>query len=221
MNDALSATPYGLAAKGWTVLRPQAREALIEHLTQLGLVVQTTEITPKANAKAALATDKEMQLHTDHPRARWISWECVRQSSEGGFSLLKDTKPALDSLTPAERHELRELSIRTHVVFHDDAGAYPVLRNDGDGADWVYFTPWMTDGHSSPAFRKFIQALEATPTQSVRLHPGESLLIDNGRMLHGRSALGGDKDRLLIRRWIASPFDTFGRTRGREANAVG
>jgi len=41
------------------------------------------------------------------------------------------------------------------------------------------------------------------------------------RSLHGRSALGGDKDRLLIRRWIASPFDTFGRTRGREANAVG
>jgi hypothetical protein len=40
-------------------------------------------------------------------------------------------------------------------------------------------------------------------------------------MLHGRSALGGDKDRLLIRRWIASPFDTFGRASSREANAVG
>ncbi|NBV56031.1 MAG: glucose-6-phosphate isomerase, partial [Verrucomicrobia bacterium] len=29
------------------------------------------------------------------------------------------------------------------------------------------------------------------------------------------------KDRLLLRRWIASPFDTFGRASGREANAVG
>jgi alpha-ketoglutarate-dependent taurine dioxygenase len=210
-----------LTAKGWTILRPQAPEALLKKLAQLGPVVQTTEITPKAKARAALATDKEMQLHTDHPRARWISWECVRQSSEGGFSLLKDTRPALDSLTSAERTELRNLSIRTHVVFPDDAGAYPVLRNDFDGADWVYFTPWMTDGQSSPAFRKLVLALEATPTLSVRPHPGEFLLIDNGRMLHGRSALGGDKDRLLIRRWIASPFDTFGRTCDREANAVG
>lgn len=208
-------------AKGWTILRPQAREDLLAGLAQLGPVIQTTEITPRVNAKAALATDREMALHTDHPRARWISWECVRQSSEGGYSLLKDTKPALDSLTESERDKLRVLSIRTHVVFPDDTGAYPVLRQDGDGADWVYFTPWMTDGQSSPAFRKFIRALEATPTLTLRLYPGESLLIDNGRMLHGRSVLGGDKDRLLIRRWIASPFDTFGRTRGREANAVG
>ena len=207
--------------KGWTILRPQANATLLADLARLGPVIQTTEITPRANAKAALATDREMQLHTDHPRARWISWECVRQSSDGGYSLLKDTKPALDSLTGAERDELRALSIRTHVVFPDDTGTYPVLRNDEDGSDWVYFTPWMTDGQSSPAFQKFIQALEVTPTVSVRLYPGESLLIDNGRMLHGRSALGGDKDRLLIRRWIASPFDTFGRTSDREANAVG
>jgi len=216
-----SPSQAAIATKGWTVLRAQVSEALLAELAQLGPVIQTTEITPRANAKAALATDKEMQLHTDHPRARWISWECVRQSSEGGYSLLKDTKLALDTLTTAEREELRSLSIRTHVVFSDDTGAYPILRNDGDGSDWIYFTPWMTDGQSSPAFRKFTQALEATPILSVRLYPGESLLIDNGRMLHGRSALGGDKDRLLIRRWVASPFDTFGRASDREANAVG
>ena len=220
MNNSLPSSA-AIATNGWTIVRPQAREALLAELAQLGPVIQTTEITPRANAKAALATDQEMQLHTDHPRARWVSWECVRQSSEGGYSLLKDTKPALDSLTGSERDELRSLAIRTHVVFPDDTGAYPVLRKDGNGADWVYFTPWMTDGQSSPAFRKFLQALEASPTLSVRLYPGESLLVDNGRMLHGRSALGGNKDRLLIRRWIASPFDTFGRASSREANAVG
>jgi alpha-ketoglutarate-dependent taurine dioxygenase len=220
-KETTSINPMIRLAKGWTILQPQGRESLLTRLAEVGPIIQTTEITPRANAKAALATDKEMQLHTDHPRARWISWECVRQSSEGGYSLLKDTKPALDALTTAEREELRALSIRTHVVFSDDTGAYPVLRNDRDGSDWVYFTPWMTDGQRSPALQKFIQAHEATPTLSVRLYPGESLLIDNGRMLHGRSALGGDKDRLLIRRWIASPFDTFGRASDREANAVG
>jgi len=218
MNELLT-SPTGI--KGWRTFSPQTCPSLLTVLGLLGRVIQTTKISPRANAKAALATEKEMQLHTDHPRARWISWECVRQSSEGGYSLLKDTKPALDSLSSAEREELRSLRIRTHVVFPDDTGAYPVLRQDGDGSDWVYFTPWMTDGESSPAFCKFIQALEVTPTLTLRLYPGESLLIDNGRMLHGRSALGGDKDRLLIRRWIASPFDTFGRASSREANAVG
>ena len=218
MNELLT-SPTGI--KGWRTFSPQTCPSLLTVLGLLGPVIQTTKITPRANAKVALATDQEMALHTDHPRARWISWECIRQSSEGGYSLLKDTKPALDSLSPAEREELRSLRIRTHVVFPDDTGAYPVLRQDGDGSDWVYFTPWMTDGESSPAFCKFIQALEVTPTLTLRLYPGESLLIDNGRMLHGRSALGGDKDRLLIRRWIASPFDTFGRASSREANAVG
>lgn len=221
MSNTHTSPSAAFISKGWTILQPRKQHALLAELAELGPIIQTTEIAPRVNAKAALATDKEMALHTDHPRARWISWECVRQSSEGGYSLLKDTKPALDSLTESERDELRALAIRTHVVFPDDTGAYPVLRKDGDGADWVYFTPWMTDGQSSPAFRKFLQALEATPTLSVRLYKGESLLIDNGRMLHGRSALGGDKDRLLIRRWIASPFDTFGRASSREANAVG
>ena len=104
-------TTSPILTKGWTIVRPQVREALLAELAHLGPVIQTTDITPRANAKAALATDKEMQLHTDHPRARWISWECVRQSSEGGYSLLKDTKPALDSLTEAERAEIG----RAHV----------------------------------------------------------------------------------------------------------
>ncbi|MFM9000965.1 MAG: hypothetical protein ACKORB_05000, partial [Opitutia bacterium] len=64
-------------AKRWTILRPQGRESLLAQLAELGPIIQTTEITPRANAKAALATDQEMQLHTDHPRARWISWECI------------------------------------------------------------------------------------------------------------------------------------------------
>ena len=124
MNEYPLVSADGLKSKGWTVLQPKVSESLLASLTQLGQVIQTTEITPRANAKAALATDKEMQLHTDHPRARWINWECIRQSSEGGYSLLKDTKPALDYLTASERDELRVLSIRTHVVFPDDTGAY-------------------------------------------------------------------------------------------------
>jgi hypothetical protein len=34
-------------------------------------------------------------------------------------------------------------------------------------------------------------------------------------MLHGRTAIGGDKDRLLIRHWIGHPKDNFDREGGR------
>ena len=120
----------GLTAKGWTVRPPQARTALLAELAELGPVIQTTEVTPRANAKAALATDREMQLHTDHPRARWISWECVRQSSEGGLQPAQGhASRRWIRLTAAERDEAPRISPFAHTSsFADDTGAYPILR---------------------------------------------------------------------------------------------
>jgi hypothetical protein len=80
-----------LRLNGWTVINSNTHENTFSFFKDFGPVIQTAEVCPKDNSKAAVNTVNEMQLHTDHPRARWISWECIRQSSEGGYSLLKDT----------------------------------------------------------------------------------------------------------------------------------
>ena len=173
-------------------------------------MIQTAEVCPKIDSRAAVNTVNEMELHTDHPRARWISWECVRQSSEGGYSLLKDTYLALKNIPSNTLNELTKVLINTHhKVFNDDLETYPVLREDGDKSNWVYYTPWFDKNTGNKAIEEFLLEIEKCPLTKIRLKPGDILIIDNGRMLHGRTAIGGDQNRLLIRRWIASPFDKF------------
>lgn len=203
-----------LNTNGWTILRSSSPSATKIAVWALGPIIQTTKVAPRPNPKGALATDLEMQLHTDHPRAFLIAWHCVRQSSEGGLSLLKDAGKALEMLSPETRSELRETTMGTHQVFPDDAARYPVLRNDCEVANWIYYTPWMRRDGANEALDAFAAALEQVETTAVRLEPGQVLLINNTRMLHGRSAIGGDKDRLLIRHWIGHVKDTFDRNSG-------
>ena len=194
-----------LKQKGWAVIPADNSNVISE----LGPVIYTAEIKPQKNARAKYSTTHEMELHTDHPRARWISWECIRQSSQGGYSLLKDSYEALKTFSIDEKGELENTLVNTHKVFLDDSSKYPLLRKDIDGSDWLCFTPWMIGEINSPIFQKLKSALDSLPIISVKLNPGEILIVNNARMLHGRTAISGDQNRLLIRSWIGSPFDNF------------
>ena len=203
-----------LSRNGWTMLKTDSPELTKHAVWALGPIIQTTKVAPRIDAKAALSTDREMEFHTDHPRALWIAWHCVNQSSEGGFSLLKDGWEALAMLDAATRDRLREVTIASHQVFAGDLERWPVMRDDLGIRGWLYYTPWLRGQIADPALDAFAEALEKVKTVKVHLKPGEALLINNARMLHGRSAIGGDKNRLLIRHWIAHPQDTFDRDSG-------
>ena len=199
-----------LRLHGWTLIKSNTHENVLSVFKNFGPVIQTAEVCPKIDSRAAVNTVNEMELHTDHPRARWISWECIRQSSEGGYSLLKDTYLALKNIPSNTLEELTKVFINTHhKVFNDDLETYPVLREDGDKSNWVYYTPWFDRNSGNKAREAFLLEIDKCPVIKIRLQPGDILLIDNGRMLHGRTSIGGDQNRLLIRRWIASPFDKF------------
>jgi len=189
-----------LRETGWTVFNspsPETTKAATRAIH--GKVILTTRVEPRVDAKAALASDREMELHTDHPRVHWIIWHCVRQSSEGGISLLKDARKALHQLNPTNLRALRETTMGTHKVFPGDKERYPVLRRFGDTPDWVYYTPWFRREGADCNLDAFAKELDKVETIQVRLLPGQALAINNARMLHGRSAIGGDRDRIHIR----------------------
>jgi alpha-ketoglutarate-dependent taurine dioxygenase len=76
------------------------------------------------------------------------------------------------------------------------------LSNDG-----LYWAPWRRrnphERHGWAIFQKFKQLTEQTvEAMRLRLQPGEMLLVDNRRMLHGRAALPPHSRRLLHRWWI-------------------
>lgn len=203
-----------LNQNGWAILNSSSLEMTKIGVWAIGPIIQTTKVTPRPEAKAALATDREMDFHTDHPRAFLIAWHCVRQSSAGGYSLLKDGHKALAKLDPATQERLREATMGAHQVFKGDLERWPVVRDDLGCRNWIYYTPWLRRDGADAALDAFATALEEVETVRIRLEPGQVLLINNTRMLHGRSAIEGNKDRLLVRHWVGHPDDTFDRDSG-------
>lgn len=204
-----------LRETGWTVFDSPSPEATLASTCALdGPVILTTHVRPRPDAKGALATDLEMELHTDHPRARWIVWHCIRQSSEGGVSVLKDARAAFFRLSIPDQAELEVTTMGSHKIFPGDKERYPVSRIYGDIYEWIYYTPWLRREGANKALDAFAAALAETPEVRIRLKPGQALAVDNTRMLHGRTAIGGDRDRHLVRHWIGDARDNFSPGRG-------
>jgi alpha-ketoglutarate-dependent taurine dioxygenase len=198
-----------LTEKGWITFESSSPEATAFTISALGPVIQKTDVQPRLNARAALATDLEMELHSDYPRACWIAWHCVRQSSAGGMSLLKDARRALLTLPPETRLALETITMGSHQVFPNDPVRFPVVRQEWGIKHWISYTPWFRREGANEALDAFVVALQEVETETVLLKPGQVLLIDNTRLLHGRTGIEGDKDRLLIRHWIGHPQDHF------------
>ncbi len=192
-----------LSFRGFALLRDLSEDSAVDSVNGLGDVLLRTDICPKANARGDVSTDLPMDLHTDHPRARWIAWHCIRQSSEGGESLLVDSVPLIARLTNHERDTLRNTQARTHLVFPADRPTHSVLSPVKEGADRIYFAPWLISAEASQPLRRLGSLIANAERISIRLKQGDLLVIDNTRMLHGRKAIRGDRDRLLRRYWIS------------------
>jgi hypothetical protein len=194
-----------LERDGYALIR-NGGEELAERLTgQLGSVVDQTDVTVDETTEQMVTSSRELGLHTDHGAVDYILWRCVRQSDEGGLSRLVDTRGVLDGLSADQREALQEVYLTEHRVFKDDPEKRPLLRQE-DGAEKVYYSFWLLDEdlneRQTDAVEAFRRGVEQAEEVSVRLQPDDLLVIDNRRILHGRSAVEGNKDRLLERYWI-------------------
>ena len=171
---------------------------------RLGEVVTQTDVTIKHQGRGPLVTsDKALGLHTDHHAVKFVLWHCIRQSSQGGYSLLSDFDEFSHALPPNHIETLKGTLLYEHDVFSSGNTACPLLRTDEDGKLKVYFSFWHVSGDDkdNEAVRLF-HSLAKQYTWKYRLSAGDILIIDNQRMLHGRTDITGDKERLLKRFWI-------------------
>ncbi len=192
-----------LEAEGRMHLEAMPYSAFREAITKLGTIIQRTEVRVRPESKAMVTSARSLDLHTDHHAARFIAWYCHRQSDEGGESLLLDARAAFDRLPPMHRDRLFNLHLHEHKVFPDDPGSWPFVLYD-QGRLRFYYSFWLTNpsDRDEPAYRAFQEALASMPPMELKLRPGDALIIDNHRMLHGRTAIGGEGDRYLERFWI-------------------
>jgi gamma-butyrobetaine dioxygenase/trimethyllysine dioxygenase len=196
-------------------------EALIDALTARGLrVIPThfgriedlrTDNTTNANTDQLGYTDAAIELHTDQPildePPRYQLLHSIRAADAGGDSLLADARAAFHYLA-AEDAGAAELLRTTPVVFHRRQRAFErtvttPLIVDEPGRFQVrssYFTlapfrlPFARMDAWYRAYDRFTRLVrDPRYRYQFALAPGDALLYDNHRVLHGRTAFHGPR----------------------------
>ncbi|MCG8419594.1 MAG: TauD/TfdA family dioxygenase [Proteobacteria bacterium] len=171
----------------------------------LGRTTTISEICRDKRRKHMLKSNRAMTPHTDSPYVDFIAWYCARPSSQGGESLLVDVSAVINTLRRDHVIALQATAIRVPDVAKSSSqpATHALLSTDR-----VYYADWLVPAHvaAMPALRAFRQAVRNTAWIRLSLRAGQALIIDNRRILHGRTSFqdSGGQSRLLIRHWIVS-----------------
>ncbi|PYP88388.1 MAG: hypothetical protein DMF61_07295 [Blastocatellia bacterium AA13] len=156
-------------------------------------------------------------FHTDNIRVDVVSFYCVEQDATDGALLLLDLRDV------AERFKQEELNILSGI----DLWAPPVTETGAGKEDFFYLAPLLSRGETScrvyyipwllrdsyekqesellARFSDYVREKSDAQTIRVPFQRGESVFIDNHRMLHGRAAIAENSRRHLIRIYLSVP----------------
>lgn len=189
-----------LVKDGFAVIDGVRLEGYDAWCGQFGRILDSTVVQWRPDARTYLSGHEEVPLHTDHPKVETISWLCARQDVSDGTSILVDARRAI--LEGGVVEELAGLELECPVLESlEPAMTWPVCSGPGPN---VYYSPWRTPrGPNLKAWNHLQACINQAPRIAIRLRPGQVLVIDNRRMLHGRSAVQEGSARLLHRRWMS------------------
>ena len=174
----------------------------------LGRIVRREEIALYRSTRGAHRPGP-LGLHTDPAHVATIAWWCKQPAAEGGATQLLDLAAVFSDMPRADQALLRHVRLRSPdpdggppriVPFVSWMGADPRLFY----ADWQVLP--ISDRPTNAAWKRLrahIEAAANTHAFGIRLEPGQVLVIDNRRFVHGRGRLPPDSPRCLLRLWIA------------------
>lgn len=192
-----------------------------------------TDNTTNTNTDQLGYTDAGIDLHTDQPfldaPPRYQLLQGIRAADSGGESILADAQAAFTYLTALDRDAAARLR-STPVRFHREQKSFEreviaPLVTVAEGRFQIrssYFTaapyqlPFDEMESWYRAHDRFIRLVRDPQHQyRFRLAPGDTLVYDNHRMLHGRTAFRGP-------RWVRGVyFDPAGEPRGADQDRTG
>lgn len=162
-----------------------------------------------------------LPLHTDGSGeedrvVRIVGMLCERQAPSGGVSTLADSMPVLEQLTAAELQLLQQDWPRRHPYRQDSPLTHkPILswRREGrpafdyGSARLRWGLESLPDGPDRQARTALLARVDRELERrsvSLRLLPGEALIVHNQRWLHGRTAFEDDplQPRCIRRIWV-------------------
>lgn len=201
IDDALAA----LSSQGFALLQRATPASVTTCLDRLGRIIHRLDVRPRCHSRGLVTSLRELPPHTDHHRAKWIAWHCITPAKCGGTSIVVDARVAYANLTRKHQHALARIQLFEHDVFDDAANHHPLVTTVNNTPAF-YYSYWLFDAPLAPteqsALDAFRRAIDAAPHHGRLLAPGDLLIVDNHRVLHGRSEFR-DKHRHLRRLWLA------------------
>ena len=193
-----------LESKGWSHF--SVREENLETLFDvLGHVIMENDVCVNPKSPSLVTSTEALPPHTDHHLAHYILWHCIIQDSHGGHSIIVDGLNVFRSMDQEIQELLRSINLIEHSVFKNDLESHPMISSTSLG-DRIYYSFWLANekltGEQKRAFNTFNNVVIDTKPIRIKLEPDECLVVDNGRILHGRTSLIKDSNRLLKRYWI-------------------
>ncbi|MDH6709203.1 hypothetical protein P3T27_005949 [Kitasatospora sp. MAA19] len=158
--------------------------------------------------RGTLPLHTECAQHPDPPRLLLLA--CARAGDTGGESLLVDGQAVLAELAAHHPAAIEALSAERAAYFGGSGGHFAPVLQQLPASRWrlrlrqdglARFSP-EADAHL-PALRKAIDR----NTRRLRLAPGQGVVLDNHRLLHGRTAFSGER---LILRALGDPHSALG-----------
>ncbi|CAN0620191.1 putative TauD domain-containing protein [Burkholderia multivorans] len=199
---ALDLVINALDHDGFVTLRLSKRSEAVVLSKLLGEIMCETQVRI-GSARTYLSKPDAIPPHTDHPDARFITWYCNKSDNSGAGAIrLVDAHAIIDSMPVALMHELSSLQIACPTLLGiEPAGTYPLYNMN---ARKVFYAPWLCDYfRSTKALLEFEKRVgEAEQLQIPLMDIGDTLIVDNSRMLHFRDAIHADSQRWLTRYWI-------------------
>jgi hypothetical protein len=200
--ETLADIQAGLQCEGLAICTVE-RESAREVLSGVGDIVEATQVRQRDGASTYLCGREAVPLHTDHPEAFWVAWWCEVQAARDGASVLADGQAIL-ALMGERAKALQEVEL--HVPPQLPRQVLDTARLwDGER---LYYAPWhpvvRATSEGRCALRLFASLLAmGFGHRRIRLQPGDMLVVDNGRWLHGRDKLEDGSGRILRRFWLA------------------
>jgi len=168
-------------------------------------------------AQTSLGSNTELEIHTEQAFSRLkpdiLSLACLRGDPEA-FTHIFPVQTILEHTTPEEQELLRQPLWKTSVdlsfklnnnefIDGDTRGPMPIISGPQDDPTLTFDQDLMT-GITQEATDMIRKIVDIYYQRKIlhNLKPGEIILIDNRRAVHGRSAFNpkyDGKDRFLIR----------------------
>lgn len=184
---------------------------------QLGSIALRTDLAITHNRSSIVYKPDEIAFHQDNPVMNILGWYCVRQDEFDGSARLLDSGDVANYFSRSEIKIMSSVNVRypdpDPLRHNPDRGLiayllWPLVTEKSTRCE-VYYVPWLLldsyDEEQSRVieqFAEYLRAKEQNQVIRIRLREGESLFIDNKRMLHGRGPMQRDSKRFLKRVWI-------------------